>query len=429
MNTAARINELVVSSTRRKLIDAGTDRIRIVALAILLSPSVSNATATFSIDVLDGENEGYNSNAAPDPVSTAAGNPGSTLGQQRVHALQNALDWWGQRLDSGVEIVVEAEMDALSCDESSAVLAAAGPNVAHMNFIGAPRPNTWYHGALANALSGSDLAGTDYADIGTLANGDIDNNDGCLQNINWFYGLGPAPAGTISFFKTMLHETGHGLGVSSFVSADDGSLLLGFPGIYEVFLEDHDTAPHNWPDLSDSQRLASMTDTGNLHWIGEAALSEMEALDDGIVGGHVRMFDPDPLQRGSSVSHWDTSLQSTIVNSSGNQYDDLMEPFATGNELVLLTDEMLEDEGWNSFEGDCGSPTTTANDTVEINNATVISDQEACISITTSGTTTISTGYDVTLSAGRAVSFGSGFSVQDGATFKVEIDPYRTLRQ
>jgi hypothetical protein len=74
--------------------------------------SVASATATFVINNLDGPGEGFNDLTAVAPV---AGNPGATLGAQRLNAFQAAADAWGQILDSPVTIVVDANMDPLPC--------------------------------------------------------------------------------------------------------------------------------------------------------------------------------------------------------------------------------------------------------------------------------------------------------------------------
>ena len=208
-----------------------------------------------------------------------------------------------------------------------------------------------------------------------------------------------------------------------------GELFNGFPGIYERFVEDHNTPPHSWASLTNGQRLASFTDTGNLHWAGPNVSSALGVLSAGASGGNVDLFAPAALQPGNSISHWDTSLRSNITSSAGSEYHELMAPFATGNEMMLITDEMLEDQGWNAFEGDCGDPTTTAQDTVTLSNVTINADQEACVDLIISGNTDIPDSATVSLVAGRKIYIGPGFSVSGGAggvTFSV--DPLKSLR-
>ena len=173
-----------------------------IVLTLCCTLSSAYAAANFVLNILDAANEGYNSIAPADPVSRAGGNPGTTLGEQRFIAQQWAFEWWGRRLDSAVDIVVDIQMNPLDCDAMEAVLAGAAPNFTIRDFPGAPMPGTWYPIALANKLAGTDLAliGNE---ISTVANSDIDNNDSCLFNFNWYYGLGQAPVNSVSFLKTI----------------------------------------------------------------------------------------------------------------------------------------------------------------------------------------------------------------------------------
>ena len=159
------------------------------------------AAATFVINVGDGGSEGFNDPSAPDPVSAAGGNPGTTLGAQRLWAFQKAGEFWGHRLNSTVPIVVNAKMDPQTCSAFSAVLGSAGATNAISNWqagdlgpggILPPLSNTFYHIALANRIAASDLLPAD-ADIGATFNSDIDNNNNCLQNTNWYYGITDVP--------------------------------------------------------------------------------------------------------------------------------------------------------------------------------------------------------------------------------------------
>ena len=93
----------------------------------------------------------------------------------------------------------------------------------------------------------------------------------------------------------------------------------------------------NWPAMTDSQRLASATDTGDLHWTGPSAVGNAGVLTAGVgVSNHIRMYAPNPVEGGSSVSHWDTALTP----------NELMEPFATPDLADLVTYNLLRDIGW-----------------------------------------------------------------------------------
>jgi len=89
--------------------------------------------------------------------------------------------------------------------------------------------------------------------------------------------------------------------------------------------------------MSDAQRVAASTATGNLHWLGANVRAASGVLTAGKVGDHVRMFAPNPQQPGSSVSHFDTALTPS----------QLMEPSYTGPlQNPVLELPLFRDIGW-----------------------------------------------------------------------------------
>ena len=95
----------------------------ITTLALLLLVPGASA-ATFSLINLDAAGEGFND---PTPVAPVGGNPGTTLGQQRLNVFTTAGLIWGQYLPSDVTIQVQANFDPLTpCDSTSGVLGSAG---------------------------------------------------------------------------------------------------------------------------------------------------------------------------------------------------------------------------------------------------------------------------------------------------------------
>ncbi len=128
----------------------------------------------------DGPNEGFND---PTPATPVGGNPGTTVGQQRLIAFQYAANVWGSILDSAVPVYVQATFDPLACNATGATLGAAGAIQIFSNFPGREYDNTWYHVALANKLAGTDLApgpnGTAADDIQAIFNANL-GQPGCL---------------------------------------------------------------------------------------------------------------------------------------------------------------------------------------------------------------------------------------------------------
>ena len=307
-------------------------RIACWSLASLLALGVGAAHATtISIAIADGPGEGFNDAAPRDPVR---GNPGTTLGEQRLNVFRAAADYWETRLDSDVEIVVSASFDPQFCASDRAMLGGARTTSVHRDFPDAPLANTWYHAALADALSGSDLNGAD-PEIVTSFNGALDEgNQDCFGGRSWDYRLG-STGNQLQFYATLLHELAHGLGISSFADAASGRKLLGFDDVYLTNLIDASTGKA-WSAMSDAERRASATNTGALAWSGARTVREAEFLDAGRVGGLVRMYAPNPVETGSSVSHFDVALSP----------DELMEPFATPFPEDWLTTKAFYDIGW-----------------------------------------------------------------------------------
>src|SRR6266498_2224524 len=119
-------------------------------LALVVVSSTAFGAASIVIQNNDAAGVGFND---PTPVSPIGGNPGTTLGQQRLNAFQFAANIWGAILNSNSTITVRADWQALSCTSNSAVLGQAGAASIWRDFPGAPFGATWYGGALANSLA------------------------------------------------------------------------------------------------------------------------------------------------------------------------------------------------------------------------------------------------------------------------------------
>src|SRR5512138_477925 len=111
--------------------------------------TAADAAATIVIVNNNAAGVGFND---PTPVAPVGGNPGTTLGQQRLNAFQYAAFLWGAELSSSVEIRIFATFEPLTCTATSAVLGSAGPRAVFSGFSNAPVPDTWYHVALANKV-------------------------------------------------------------------------------------------------------------------------------------------------------------------------------------------------------------------------------------------------------------------------------------
>jgi hypothetical protein len=217
--------------------------------------------ATITIVNGDGANEGFND---PTPASPVGGNPGTTVGAQRLYVFQYAAKVWGTLLKSNVEIKVFAKFDPLSCDSVSGVLGSAGPVTLVRDFSGAIFTGTWYHVALANKLAGSDLAAT-ANDINATFNSGVGGAN-CL-NVGWYYGIDGNEGSKIELLPVVVHELGHGLGFSTTTNGSNGVYLNGNPHVFDHFLFDPSVGLH-WNQMTGGQRSASAVSCGNLTWDG-----------------------------------------------------------------------------------------------------------------------------------------------------------------
>lgn len=304
----------------------------------LIGSSPAYGAATIQIQNADAAGVGFND---PTPATPVGGNNGTTVGQQRLNAFQFAANVWGATITSNVTITISASWAALPCSTNSGTLGAAGTNNIHANFTNAPFTNFWYTAAEANALAGRDL-NTANAEIRAQFNSSL-GTSGCLQSLFWYYGF-DNNHGTngVDLVTVLLHEFGHGLGFASFTDEETGAQIQNLPSIYDKFLFDI-TANKTWPQMTDAERKASAINTNNLVWNGPQAVSDASILSGGKDSqGRPRLYAPNPVDSGSSVSHWD-------ISASPNQ---LMEPNISGNLSHSvstpqdLTYSLLRDIGW-----------------------------------------------------------------------------------
>src|SRR5262245_5774241 len=86
-------------------------------------PVGSAAAAEILINNVDAPGVGFND---PRPAAPVPGNPGTTIGAQRLATFERAAELWGAALPHDVDIVIQATFQPLPCDASSAVLGSAG---------------------------------------------------------------------------------------------------------------------------------------------------------------------------------------------------------------------------------------------------------------------------------------------------------------
>jgi hypothetical protein len=232
----------------------------------------ARAAATIIIQNADSANSGFNDQT---PVSPVGNNTGTTLGQQRLNAFQFAANIWGATLNSSVPITIRASWAPLSCTATSAILGQANSVGMFRNFANAPFANTWYTGALANALAGTDL-NPNAAEIDAQFNSNL-GNASCLNGTGFYLGLDGNHGSEEDLVAVLLHEFAHGLGFLTFTNASTGVRPSGFPSVYDQFLFD-DTTAKTWAQMSNAERQASAINNGNLVWTGAQTTNDLRGV-------------------------------------------------------------------------------------------------------------------------------------------------------
>ena len=324
-------------------------RLALLPLGVfLLFAAPAFGQATFTIVNGDAAGTGLNDTT---PVSPVGGNTATTLGAQRMAALQYGLSLWASRINSSLPIRVQASFStgsSLTCSATQAVLAYTGPQEVFRDDPTFPQQGVWYAGALANELSGQ--VQTTMPEIVTTFSGKI-GTSACPFPASWYLGFdGAANGSQIDFVAVVNHEIAHGLGFLTLVDKTGSELADNtgpFPDAFEERLLDLSSGLA-WPAMTDAQRASSSLNAGNLVWTGPQVEAKSGLFSAGVAsGGRMKMYAPTTYSDGSSVSHWDTSL---------SPYEALEPYYKAGVHGLIVTGQALADTGWTL----AGSVATTS---------------------------------------------------------------------
>lgn len=272
-----------------------TSRIATTFLAIctLAAPAAAQSARVVVVNA-DAPGVGFND---PTPAAPVGGNPGTTLGQQALNVFQFAANRWAANLQSKQVITVIATFTPLSCSATGAVLGAAAPNWYFANVDpakgGQPlEPDTWYPAALAEKRTRIDITtATDPNDpfeIFTLFNNQLGRpagtngptDPGCLVGSGWYYGLdNNQPANRIDLLSVVMHEFGHGLGVTVNPTNSSSGARPVYPSVWERRMLDLTTGK-SWFDMTNAERAASARNTNNLVWAGRQVTNVIPSVLD-----------------------------------------------------------------------------------------------------------------------------------------------------
>jgi PA domain len=261
---------------RRRLL---ASTILAIGLALAgLAPAWANATITILNN--DGPGEGFNDGT---PAAPVGGNPGTTIGQQRLIAFQFAADIWGAALDSNVEMVIRSQFNPLACDATSAVVGSTGTFYLVSDFADATIPpfpgpafsGVLYHGALGDSRAGIEL-NPGQPDMSATFNSNL-GQPGCATGAFFYYGLDNEAGTLVDLVATLLHEFSHGLGFSQFANLSTGALFSGLPDIYNRQLFDQ-VVGLSWDQMSNAQRVASAVRARHVVWSGPTVAAQVPGI-------------------------------------------------------------------------------------------------------------------------------------------------------
>lgn len=245
----------------------------LVAIGCGLASLQAQSAATIVINNLNAAGVGFNDAT---PAAPIGGNPGITLGQQRLFAFSYAANIWGSTLTSSVPIVINAQFSALSCTATSAVLGSAGATSIFRNFPNAPITNTWYSYALANKLAGTYLGTLNNPQINANFNANLGQAN-CLAGSPFYFGVDGNHGSSIDFVAVLLHEMGHGLGFQTFTNGSSGAQNGGFPSIWDHYLTGTSTGL-TWANMTNTQRAASAISVNGLVWGGPLVTAQVPSV-------------------------------------------------------------------------------------------------------------------------------------------------------
>jgi len=215
-----------------------------------------------------------------------------TMNADQRAATEYALELWSEQFAGIVPVDIRITFSPME----SGTLGASSPRAHYWNST----TQTWYSSAVGNQLAGYNVV-PNQRDIQISMN----------SNVNFHYGLNANPgAGKYDCVTIMLHEVAHGLGFSSlrredglwqYVTQNGSGAITQYPSIFDRQLFEGTTGPCI-ADLTPAQRAALFV-SGNIY--AGAPGSHLLAANEGT---RVKMYAPTTWAPGSSVVHWDNSV-------------------------------------------------------------------------------------------------------------------------
>lgn len=198
-----------------------------------------------------------------------------------------AVSIWEKNIFSPVQINITANWESLPGN----VLANGKPSLFCRNFKGAPQSNIYYPVALVEKITGKEFNNPTEADITCYFN----------KSKPWYFGTnGKTPDNQYDFVTAVLHEIGHGLGISGFFTFENGigkySNSSSSPSIFDyfVFNANKQRIADQFLFPSPSQELTMQLTSNSLVFNYEAENNEIS---------DVSIYAPNTWENGISIYH------------------------------------------------------------------------------------------------------------------------------
>ncbi len=279
------------------------------------------------------------------------GNAGTTLGQQRQNAVNEAVRLIRNEIKSDLPIRVQACWSNLGVG-TSFTLAQAGPRTLIAGEPWMPRANTYYATAPSTKLGGARTCGLLGGDCDTVYDIRVtfnDQVDTTAINSDFFYGFtATSPFNSVDFIAVAMHELAHGLGFISTINtrASAGPVGQKLDGRDDAFghnlvaVSPVDESLTRFMAMTDLERAAAITGIDRLRWDEPRAVGSQfnVAAGFGAPTSFIYMHTPSPVVPGSSLSHVGTRHSGDLMTAQASR----------GQRGLLLAGPMLEAVGWST---------------------------------------------------------------------------------
>ena len=252
-------------------------------------------------------------------------------------AFQKAVDIWSTLIESDVPIRIVASWQVIADGSGSSgnILGGANPGTYIRDFDGAQRAFTWYPVALAEKMAKKEFNEGTSPDIFAQFNSAYPN---------WYFGIDGIPqAAKTDFVTVVLHEIGHGLGITKGydVEGDNGeisSFFSPFHVIYDHFIDNNSDVNLVRNFVPPSTTLKTELTSGTLFF----RTPQLEKIPAG-ADNRAKIFAPNPFQGGSSIAHLDELNYNGSPNALMTPQIGTAEVHQNPGPIVL---KMLADMGW-----------------------------------------------------------------------------------